>query len=164
MTEYPSYPREASQREAESRPQLPAHEYASWGSRVGALLLDGLIIVVPLVVVLALVFATGADDNDAALAALGLVYLVTLALPFVYFTVLHGGERGATFGKRALGIRVVTEEGLPLGFGRSFGRYGIQFLFGIVVVPLLADYLWPLWDAKNQALHDKVVGSVVVRA
>jgi uncharacterized RDD family membrane protein YckC len=32
------------------------------------------------------------------------------------------------------------------------------------VSELPLDYLWPLWDTKNQALHDKVVGSIVVRA
>jgi len=31
------------------------------------------------------------------------------------------------------------------------------------VIPAILDYLWPLWDRKKQALHDKVVGSVVVR-
>ena len=23
--------------------------------------------------------------------------------------------------------------------------------------------LWPLWDSKNQTLHDKAVGTVVIR-
>jgi uncharacterized RDD family membrane protein YckC len=50
------------------------------------------------------------------------------------------------------------------GYGRALGRYAITFVFGIVVIPVLLDYLWPLWDQKNRALHDKVVGSVVVRA
>jgi uncharacterized RDD family membrane protein YckC len=27
----------------------------------------------------------------------------------------------------------------------------------------LLDVLWPLWDAKNQTLHDKAVGTVVLR-
>ena len=25
-------------------------------------------------------------------------------------------------------------------------------------------YLWPLWDDRNQGLHDKVVGTFVVKA
>jgi uncharacterized RDD family membrane protein YckC len=92
-------------------------------------------------------------------------YLATLVLPFVYFTVLHGNERGQTFGKRALGIRVVGDESAEsIGYGRALGRYAITFVFGVFVIPVLVDYLWPLWDQKNQALHDKVVSSVVVRA
>jgi hypothetical protein len=27
----------------------------------------------------------------------------------------------------------------------------------------LLDYLWPLWDGRNQTLHDKVANSIVVR-
>ena len=77
---------------------------------------------------------------------------------------MHGSRRGQTYGKRALGIRVVNEEGGSIGYGRAFGRYGIIFLLGILVVPLLIDYLWPLWDDRSQALHDKGVRSFVVRA
>jgi hypothetical protein len=32
------------------------------------------------------------------------------------------------------------------------------------VIPAVLDYLWPLWDRRNQALHDKVVSSVVIKA
>jgi uncharacterized RDD family membrane protein YckC len=28
----------------------------------------------------------------------------------------------------------------------------------------LLDLLWPLWDERNQTLHDKIVKSYVVRA
>ena len=30
-------------------------------------------------------------------------------------------------------------------------------------IPWLLNYLWPLWDKKNQALHDKIVSSYVVQ-
>ena len=39
----------------------------------------------------------------------------------------------------------------------------ITFLFGIFTLPLILDYLWPLWDDRNQTLHDKAVSTVVVR-
>jgi uncharacterized RDD family membrane protein YckC len=32
-----------------------------------------------------------------------------------------------------------------------------------VVLILLSDF-WPLWDKKRQTLHDKAVGTVVVRS
>ena len=54
--------------------------------------------------------------------------------------------------------------GGSIGYGRAFGRYAITFVFSIFVLPIVLDYLWPLWDGKNQALHDRVVGSVVVKA
>jgi hypothetical protein len=41
-----------------------------------------------------------------------------------------------------------------------FNLIGGIFLFNL---PILVDYLWPLWDSKNQALHDKIVKSRVIR-
>jgi uncharacterized RDD family membrane protein YckC len=165
VTDLPSYPEDAAEREA-AMPMVPADRaYASWLSRVGAYLLDTLILIVPLVVLFAVVFAADPGDTSAAWIAVILVYIATFVLPFAYFTVLHGNERGQTLGKRAAGIRVVDERtGESIGYGRAFGRYGIIVIFGIVILPLLLDYLWPLWDSKNQAWHDKVVNSVVVKA
>ena len=164
MSNVPSYPRDASEREAAVPPETSAHDLASWGSRVGAYLLDSVILIVPPLVLIGLVFASDPRDGSAAWSLVVVAYLAVLVLPFVYFSVLHGGERGQTYGKRALGIRVVDGDGGRLGHGRAFGRYAIVFVFGLFFVPLLLDYLWPLWDTKNQSLHDKVVGSLVVRA
>jgi uncharacterized RDD family membrane protein YckC len=163
MSDLPSYPADAAEREAAA---LPGRDvtYASWLSRVGAYLLDALILLIPLGIVLGVIFAVNPDDSSGAWAALGLAYALSIVLPFVYFTVLHGNERGATYGKRAVGIRVVSDRtGESIGYGRAFGRYAIAFLFGLFFLPIVLDYLWPLWDPKNQALHDKVVGSVVIR-
>ena len=146
----------------------PALRYAGWWSRGGALLIDGLIVSVPSVVGIVMLVAAGAagdDDGNGAVALVGLLFIVcAIVLPFVYFPYLHSREHGQTWGKRATGVRVRTSDGSRLTGGRSFARYAIQVVFGIFYVPLLLDYLWPLWDARNQSLHDKVVDSVVVRA
>ena len=31
-------------------------------------------------------------------------------------------------------------------------------------LPFLLDLLWPLWDERNQTLHDKIVSSYVIKA
>jgi uncharacterized RDD family membrane protein YckC len=33
----------------------------------------------------------------------------------------------------------------------------------LFIVPLLVDLLWPIWDKKNQTLHDKIANTVVLR-
>ena len=149
MSDLTPYPREAAEREAQAEPPRPAtHTYASWGSRVGAYLLDVLILAVPLALFVVLI----------------VFYLLSLLLPALYFTLMHGGERGATYGKRALGIRIVDEQhGGSIGYGRALGRYAVVLGLGVFVLPILADYLWPLWDDQNQTLHDKAVRSLVVR-
>jgi uncharacterized RDD family membrane protein YckC len=165
VTDLPIHPEHPTESEPATAAPRTDRAYASWLSRAGAYLLDVLILTLPLIAFFSIVIAADPGDTSAAWAALGLAYIATLVLPFVYFTILHGNERGQTWGKRAAGNRVVDgRTGGSIGYGRAFGRYGIIVLLGLFIVPVLLDYLWPLWDTKNQALHDKVVGSVVVKA
>jgi uncharacterized RDD family membrane protein YckC len=153
---------------AGAEPTLPP--YASWGRRFAALLIDGLLLALPLIVPLIVAVAVTAgdpeseDENDAVLIAVVIGWLLTILLPFVYYTVLHGRPRGQTLGKRALGIRVIGEDFQPIGYGRAFGRFLMSWVMWLACyVPGILDGLWPLWDDKNQALHDKVANSIVVR-
>jgi uncharacterized RDD family membrane protein YckC len=158
MTDLPSYPEEAAEREAAQAQTSVGRQLSSWGRRLAAYLLDTLIILVPLFVLIGI----GAAADVWAIVIVA--YIATIVGPFVYFTFFHGDARGQTPGKRVLGIRVAGDEtGRSIGYGRAFGRYAITFVFGFFVLPVILDYLWPLWDSKNQALHDKVVGSVVER-
>ena len=80
----------------------------------------------------------------------------------------------ATPGKFALGLRVRLRERPELPIGAVLLRWASQFGVSILnVVPVLGlflpiytllDYLWPLWDGKKQAIHDKVARTNVVRA
>ena len=130
-------------------------------------MLDGLVIVAPLFL-LAIVLAVviGPDDNPATddSAAYGaLAGLAAMVVAPFYFTLMHGRPSGQTVGKRALGIAVRSEGSLvPIGYGRAFGRALTTSLFWLLTLAIF-DYLWPLWDRRNQALHDKVASSVVVR-
>lgn len=134
-------------------PAVPV--YASWGSRVWASTLDAIfnfLLLIPVAIVLGLV------RSDLANWA-------GLALSLVYFTLGHGGTTGQTWGKRLAGIRVVHESGAPLGYVRALIRWAVAIgLTILLILPNLIDVLWPLWDSKKQALRDKAVGSIVVRA
>jgi uncharacterized RDD family membrane protein YckC len=168
VSDLPSYPADAAEREAQ--PVQTGAQYASWGRRLVAYLLDALIVFALIAVALVVPIALAAlfpEDGAGSVIAVALVALAFAAAvigPFVYHTVLTGNARGQTWGKRALGVRVVGDgDGGPIGYGRAFGRYFITFVFGFFFFPMIVDYLWPLWDAKNQTIHDKLVGSVVVR-
>src|SRR5215216_3874927 len=75
---------------------------ASWGSRVGATLIDWLILVVPVAVLVALVVVV-AFSSDVGAVALGIFFgLAYLVGVFLYAPVLmarSGGGNGATWGK-----------------------------------------------------------------
>ena len=94
--------------------------------------------------------------------AFGLVYVASFVLPFVYFTVSARKGARSDAGEARTRDQVADDHGGSVGYGRSFGRYAITFLFAIFISRCFLDYLWPL-GSKTQALHDKVAGSFVVR-
>lgn len=133
--------------------------YAPWWRRGVAYLVDAVLIGIPIFAVAAI---AGAGGNDGSLT---LIFVLGYGLPLAYFTYFHGSERGQTPGKMLTGVRVRTDGGGErLSYGRAFARYLIVVVLGWFVLPVILDFLWPLWDRKNQALHDKVAGSVVLRA
>jgi uncharacterized RDD family membrane protein YckC len=89
--------------------------------------------------------------------------LLTAGVGFVtYRTLCHALGPGQTAGKRLAGIAVRTPSG-RLKRWQSLARALAVSAFGTVPLVALVDILWPLWDRHNQALHDKIVGSYVVR-
>jgi uncharacterized RDD family membrane protein YckC len=78
----------------------------------------------------------------------------------LYFTLLTRGRRGATVGKRLLGIRVVRLDGHRLSLMESFERFaGYLHIPGSLGISLL-----DLWHDPNRRLpHDRVVHTAVVR-
>jgi uncharacterized RDD family membrane protein YckC len=159
---------------------IPQHQawvgqpLASWGSRAAALLIDWLILLVPVIVltIIVVAVATGSDTGALVTGILGgLAYLVVL---FIYAPTLmarDGRNNGQTWGKQMIGIRVVRDNGQRVSFGLAALREIVVkgLLLSVVssiipLIPWLLDYLWPLWDDENRALHDMVVSTHVVRA
>jgi uncharacterized RDD family membrane protein YckC len=154
-------------------PGWAGRQLASWASRVGATLLDGLILLVPVTALVVLVVVVALSDGVAGLAVGivgGLAYLVAVLLYAPLLMARGGRHNGQTLGKQIVGIRVVRDDGAPVEIGFGFLREFVvkALLFGTVggfffSIPTLLDYLWPLWDDQNRCLHDMVVSSHVVR-
>jgi uncharacterized RDD family membrane protein YckC len=170
---------------------------SGWWRRVGALIIDGiimnLIIVVTFLLLLsifeisfnefsnAFVYIMDADtdadnltDNQWKTIWILLLTIGLSAIGSILYqclTMMRKGIRnGQTLGKQALNIAVVRENNQSIGFWFAFLRQVvvINWLFGIPSqilygIPIIIDYLWPLWDNKHQALHDKIVKTRVVR-
>ena len=74
----------------------------------------------------------------------------------------HTVRKGQTLGKTWVHIKVVREaDGNVPGVWLALGRDLLQSL--LTPVTLYLNLLWPLWDSKNQTLHDKVCSTVVIR-
>jgi uncharacterized RDD family membrane protein YckC len=154
-------------------PGWEGKQLASWGSRVGATLLDGLILLIPVTAVIVLVVVVALNDATSGIVAgalSGLLYLVVLIAYAPTLMAREGEHNGQTWGKQIVGIRVVRDSGQQVDFGFGFVREVLVkgLLFGFVgswffSIPTLLDYLWPLWDSENRCLHDMVVSTHVVR-
>ncbi len=84
-----------------------------------------------------------------------------IGFPVFYYVYLHGAY-GQTFGKMALGIRVVDEDGSPIGFRKAFTRWLAYFLSGPLTLGI--GYAWAAFDARKQGFHDKACGTLVVHS
>ncbi|MFA9273037.1 MAG: RDD family protein, partial [Baekduiaceae bacterium] len=156
---------------------LGNYQLASWGSRLAAVLIDGLVVLgVAIVGALALGVVLGGlfslIDGGGVGFTLGAVfggiigYFGGLFLQ-PYWMAKHDGK---TLGKQALNIRTIRVNGQPTDLGWSSLRQIvviwllINVVGGTFFIPWLLNYLWPLWDAENRAGHDMLVGSRVVKA
>lgn len=168
-------------------PAAPVLQYACFGARLGAWIIDGIItglFAVPAFIMLVtgpkrittctvdelgnVTFEEGRTaicevPTGGTIAAAVLLGLLALAGTLLYFAKLEGGPSGQTLGKRAVGARVAdATTGGPIGPGRALGRYLFKsFISGSIC---FLGYLWSLWDKRSQTWHDKVVSSVVVKA
>jgi uncharacterized RDD family membrane protein YckC len=134
---------------------------AGWWSRVGAALLDGLIVGIPVAAI-----ALAVDP------LLGIVLGATASLTYYPLLMIRGGEaNGQTLGKQVVGIRAVLNTGESFTYGPAALReFVIKYLLFSTVggfflaIPTLVNYLWPLWDDENRALHDMLASTHVVQA
>jgi len=137
-------------------------DYAGFWRRFAAVFLDSIILMVVLIPLLVIAAVVGGSMNAESGGGLFLlVWLLLMMISAAYFILMEAGERGATFGKRALKIRVVDLNGERISVGRSVGRFVGHFLSG--VIPFYIGYLMQVFTERRQALHDMVSGTVVVR-
>jgi uncharacterized RDD family membrane protein YckC len=163
---------------APAAPITGRYELAGWWSRVGATLIDGLIVGIGALAILALfgsVFSIGFFASDEAgvvslIVGLMLSFVAIAVVALLYAPLLMARTNGKTLGRMALGIRVVRANGQPITFSFAMIREVAvkALLFGIAGsltfgLANLADVLWPLWDDENRALHDFVVDTRTVK-
>jgi uncharacterized RDD family membrane protein YckC len=139
---------------------------ADWGTRVGATLLDGLIVwgivLVALFVAAIFMLMTG-NSLDNPLPAL--IALVSAGAYYVGSMTRSGERNGQTLGKQAAGIRVVRTDGKPITVSNVLVREGLLkgvLGYGTFGIGFLVDSLWPLGDRHNRALHDYPIKTRVV--
>ena len=153
----------------------PPNQYASFGARLGAIIIDGLIGSLFSIPAIVLFFAgprhyvSCTVNGEAGICHLptagtfGLTILVGL-VGAAAFMVLYCRKvaAGQSWGHKATGIRIVdATTGQSISAGKAFGRQICRIFSGFFCY---LGYLWMLWDSRKQTWHDKMVSTVVVKA
>jgi uncharacterized RDD family membrane protein YckC len=148
----------------------PRGDYASWGKRLRARLIDqlptylGLIIFysgyVVLLIRLGVTREFTADVEGAAVAMIvGLSVMVASLVWVAYNRWLTAGKTGQSLGKRVTKIKLVgMDTDAPISPRNAFIRDLVHILDALTLV----GYLWPLWDDKRQTFADQIMKTIVI--
>ncbi|WP_066588790.1 RDD family protein [Sphingomonas pruni] len=159
-------------------------ELGTAGARAGAFLLDGVLMLGVLILASIAIGLMAFASQSILMVGLWIVGFFTLRNG--WFTLFEMGARGATPGKRIVGLRVVARDGarltggaviarnamreieifLPLSY--FFASLGAMFTGGDVLLPLLAlawsmiFLLFPLFNRDRLRVGDLLAGTWVV--
>lgn len=144
-----------------SRPTSGLEPMGFW-PRIGAYLIDGLLLNVIFYLVMGpsplKLDPSAMPDLETLFRMLQPALAVTLLVQMIYNVALNG-QFGATVGKMAIGAQIVNLDGSRIGFGKAFLRWlatlVTQLTFGI-------GYLMVAFRGDKRALHDLLARTQVV--
>ena len=164
-------------------PQYGAPQAPSMWARLGARILDGLIFALP-VGVLSFILALNSKNTfslttGSPMSSFGSSFRASFTGPrialsilafiaFAAYQILMIARTGSTLGKRATGLRVVSDDGRPVTMRQSVIRWAVYS--GPTIIPFVGS-LWallaalsPFFDSpRRQGFHDKAAHTLVVQ-
>lgn len=148
--------------------------YAGFWIRVGAKLIDGILLSIVNGVIAMFFFGSifsimmdpaavqRLEQDPQALMALMAPFAAFAAVSFlmqIAYNALLTGMWGGTLGKLAVGIKVVVADGSPISMGRAIGRALADLLNAFCAL----TYLLPAFDEpQKRGLHDHICGTRVI--
>ena len=131
------------------------------GQRAAAYLLD-LLVRATIVVLFALVAnAARLLGEETSGVGIGLLLLALFVIEWGYYVALEMLMHGQSVGKRAMGLRVVKGDGLPIGIGESMLRNLLRAADFLPTFHVLGAIVMSL-DPKFRRLGDMVAGTLVI--
>jgi len=139
-----------------------AIEYAGFWIRVGAAIIDTLLLLMITFPLLVAIYGWDYFDAEVTGFIAGPAdVLISWVLPAIA-VILFWVYRQATPGKMVLSLRIQdAHTGGGLSWGQSVGRYLGYFLS---TLPLGLGLIWVAFDKKKQGWHDKLAHTVVVKS
>jgi len=147
-------------------PTIGRDDLASPWQRLGAAVVDGLILGIPIGIIFAL--TVDVDRETSRIVSSSRWPLLVVGLLSAAYQVVGVAVWGKTLGKLLLHIKVVSAKDLSRpGWIRAVIRWGIfwvvgwiPFIGGLASIAFLLPLLWTL---KRQGVHDMAADTLVVR-
>ena len=144
--------------------------YAGFWIRWVAKIIDGIVLGIPAAIIFFIFIfggiglaAAGGHSNNPMMAMLPNLFGIFFQIGFVAINAFYSGfmlsRYGATLGKMAMGLRVVTLDGQHPSFGRALGR---GFAEGISRAICSIGYIIAAFDEQKRTLHDHICSTRVV--
>ena len=138
---------------------MEIQKYAGFWIRLGAILIDTIILLILTSIPLTLVYGKEYWISDTLVHG-GWDILISWVLPMVV-TIWLWLRFFGTPGKMLLELKIVDEKtGSKISLGQAIGRY-----FGYIVslLPLGLGFIWIAIDSKKRGFHDILAGTVVIK-
>jgi uncharacterized RDD family membrane protein YckC len=152
-------------------------DVASFRRRLGAWIIDYLILMLPATVIGFSMGAPAALTHFSAQLKAGVALemaaaeyaqamhpaaLLALLAGFIYYALFEQSRWQATPGKRALGLRVTDLLGQRITLGRSLLRNAVRLANVVTSLIPLVCYLAVAWTTRRQGLHDLLAKTLVL--
>lgn len=139
---------------------MPEQEYAGFWIRLGASLIDTVILLIVITIPLTFIYGKEYWMSEQLIHGIWDV-LLNYVFPLVV-TIWFWRRFLGTPGKLATSLKIVdAKTGNKMSVGQSIGRY---FAYIISALPLCLGFIWVGLDKKKQGWHDKLAGTVVIRS
>jgi uncharacterized RDD family membrane protein YckC len=131
-----------------------AKSYAGFWRRVGAAIIDAIIVGVATSVVVSIVAPNPIGSYDPTSNGIGVI------AGWLYFALFESSVHQGTPGKMILGLIVTDEAGRRVSFWRATGRHFAKFLSAVI---LCIGFLMVAFTQRKQGLHDILAKTLVMK-
>ena len=114
--------------------EIIQYRFANFGERLGARLLDVLVIIIP-------------------------AMIIPVLPGWLYFSLMYSSTDQQTIGQKAANIKLLSTDGMKVNFGQATGRFFANILN---VMTFFIGYFMFFFNRKNQCLHDSISSTIVV--
>jgi uncharacterized RDD family membrane protein YckC len=149
-----------------SRQPLPMQYFGSFDQRATASVVDWFIVLAVfvlsafLVMLVLLLILPGDENKMIRIGITGAIAALTIPARLVYSVMMESGPKQGTYGKQLLKIRVCDMYGERIDPSKALGRNVAKILS---VAIFFVGYLIIFFNKKQQALHDMLADTVVIK-